>query len=365
LLAFFLESTFLGVWVFGWEKLSKGVHALAIWLVALGANISALWILIANSFMQQPVGYSLRNGRAEMTDFFALLFNPNLRSQFPHVVAAGLLTAAFFIIGISDYHLMRKNQVEVFRRSFEIAAVVGALAGIVVILNGHAQAQHMVQAQPMKMASAEALWRTESPASFSLLTIGDLSQRKEVFSIRLPRMLCLLAYNRLDCTVEGIYDLQQKYAAQYGPGDYIPPVAFTYWTFRAMVGSGFLLFGLAMLALFLMRKDIAFVSPPILRIFIWAIALPYLANTSGWLLTELGRAPWVVYGLMKIENAASKAVSAGEVLATLVGFTLVYGLLMVADIYLLSKYARAGFQPGAENAELPGEQAPSLLAAQD
>ena len=364
LLAFFLESTFLGVWVFGWDKLSKGMHALAIWLVAIGSNISALWILIANSFMQEPVGYVLNNGRAEMNDFFALLLNPNVLVQFPHTVMAGFTTAAFFVMGISAYHLIKKNNVTVFRRSFQIAAIVGMIAIVLVILNGHSQAQHMVATQPMKMAATEALWNTEEPASFSILTIGDLAQRNDVFSLRIPRLLCLLAYDQLDCKIEGINDLQKVFEQQYGPGDYIPPVAFTYWTFRLMVGSGFLMAALALYALFMTMGEMFEDRPRVLRLFLLAMVLPYLATSTGWLLTELGRAPWVVYGLMKIEDAISPTVSGLEVLITLVGFTLIYGALMVADIYLLTKYAKAG--PSAEqSAEIASDAAPALVGAQD
>ncbi len=363
LLAFFLESTFLGVWIFGWERLSKGMHAAAIWLVAIAANISAVWILIANSFMQEPVGYALRNGRAEMTDFFALIFNPNMWVMVPHTITAGFATGAFFVMGISAYHLIRKHQTDLFRRSFQIAAIFGLFASILVAINGHDQAQHMVKTQPMKMAAAEALWRTESPASFSLLTIGDLTQREDVFSIRLPRMLCMLAYNQLDCSVEGIYDLQAKYEQQYGPGNYIPPIAIAYWSFRLMVGAGFAMIGLALWGLFLILGEILEQRPRALRIFVWAILLPYLANTFGWLLTELGRAPWVVYGLMTVEDGVTTVVGAPLVLASLVGYTLVYGALMVVTIYLLRKFARAGVPDLPVDDDLGAQ--PALIAAQD
>ena len=244
LLAFFLESTFLGLWIFGWDKLSKRAHAIVMWLVAIGSNISALWILIANSFMQEPVGYVLRNGRAEMDDFAAVVFNPNIWVQFPHVFTAGLATAAFFVLGISAYHLAKKRETDLFKRSFQIAAIIGTMAIILVALGGHSQAQHMVQTQPMKMAAAEALWTTEDPASFSLITIGDLTQRNEIFSIRIPFALSLLATDQLTGEVKGIYDLQSEYEALYGPGNYIPPVAVIYWSFRLMVGAGFALVAL-------------------------------------------------------------------------------------------------------------------------
>jgi cytochrome bd ubiquinol oxidase subunit I len=343
LLAFFLESTFIGIWLFGWDKLSKGLHAATMWLVAIGANSSAIWILIANSFMQEPVGYVLRNGRAEMDDFFALLFNPHVFVQVPHVIMSGLTTAAFFILGISAYHLLRrgKNR-EAFRLSFQIGAIVGLLATIWAVMSGHSQAQHMVQVQPMKMAAAEALWDTEDPAAMSLFTVGNESERRDVFAIRIPRLLSLLAYNQLDGTVEGINDLQAAYVAQYGPGDYVPPVAISYWSFRIMVGLGFLMLALTAYALFLVMGEQLDSPPRLLFIFPWLILLPYLANTAGWILTEVGRMPWVVFGLIRVEEAISPIVTTGMLWTSLVGFTLLYGVLMVADVYLLRKFARSG-----------------------
>jgi cytochrome d ubiquinol oxidase subunit I len=359
LLAFFLESTFLGVWIFGWDRLSRKTHLAAIWLVALGTNVSALWILIANSFMQQPVGFAIENGRAVMTDFFSLILNPNVWVMFPHTVTAGFVTAAFFVIGISAYHLRRKADVDGFRRSFQIAAIIGSISIVLVILNGHSQAQHMVEVQPMKMAAAEALWNSEDPAPLSLLTIGDLSQRREVWSVRLPSALSLLAFNQLYGEVKGIYDLQAEYEATYGPGDYIPPVAFVYWSFRIMVGAGLLLLVLGIYALFLVMGESVTQRARSLRFFPIAIFLPYLANTTGWLMTEIGRVPWVVFGLMKLDQAVSPTVPGGMVLTSLVLFTLVYAVLMAADIYLLTKYARAGLS-GAEIEIEPPAPEPDL-----
>ena len=342
LLTFFLESTFLGVWFFGWDRLPKRVHLASIWLVAIGSTLSALWILIANSFMQQPVGYVLRNGRAEMSDFLALITNPNIWVQFPHVLFSGVVTAGFFVLGISAWHLYHKSNPDFFRRSFQLASLYASIGIVMVILIGHSQAQHMVQTQPMKMASAEALYQTESPASFSLVTIGDLTQRREVFAIRLPALLSLLAYNQFTGEVKGINDLQAEYQGTYGPGDYIPPVALIYWSFRGMVGAGFLMAFLALVALYLVMRDKVEGSRLLLRFLPWAILLPYLANTTGWLMTELGRAPWIVFGLMKIDAAVSPAavVSVVSILITLLLFTVVYGGLIVVTIYLLQRYAR-------------------------
>ena len=343
LLAFFLEATFLGIWIFGWDKLSKSLHAAAMWVVAIGSNMSALWILIANSFMQQPVGYTIRNGRAEMTDFFVLITNPNVRFQFPHVIAAGITTAAFFVLGISAYHLLRKSSdLEVFRRSFRIAVVYAVIGTVLVILVGHGQTQHMIGTQPMKMAAAEALMETEDPASFSLLSIVNEADMTDVFSIRIPGLLSFLAYNTFQGEVKGIHELQITYQDLYGPGNYVPPVAVSYWTFRLMVGAGFLMALLALVGLYLVFKQRFEQQRLYLTLLMPAMALPYVANTTGWLLTELGRQPWIVFGLQKTEDAVSPAVSAGMVLFSLATFTVLYGALMVADIYLLSKYAKSG-----------------------
>jgi cytochrome d ubiquinol oxidase subunit I len=346
LLAFFLESTFLGIWIFGWDKLSRGAHAAVMWLVAIGSNLSALWILIANSFMQQPVGYVINNGRAEMTDFFALLTNPNVWVQFPHVVTAGITTAGFFVLGVSAYHLRRhyleaeSSNHAMFARSFRIAMIYAMVGAIAVILVGHSQAQHMVQSQPMKMAAAEALWESENPASFSILTIGNEPQRRDVVAFRIPGALSFLAYNRFSGEVKGIKELQAAYENEYGPGNYVPPVAVSYWTFRLMAGAGFLMLFLGLLGLYLMLKEKYETSPRYLRLLTWAMVLPYLANTTGWLFTEIGRQPWIVFGLQKTSDAVSPSVAGGAVLFTFVAFAGVYAILIVADVYLLNKYAK-------------------------
>jgi len=340
LLAFFLESTFLGLWFFGWDKLSKRVHLATIWLVALGSNLSALWILLANSFMQQPVGYVLRNNRAEMNDFLALATNPNIFTQYPHVFFSGIATAGFFVLGISAWHLLRKSNVEFFRASTRLALAFALIGSVMVGVVGHAQGQHMVQTQPMKMAAAEALWNSENPAAFSLIAFFDENTRTELFSIRIPALLSFLSYNQFTGEVKGINQLQAEYAKKYGAGNYIPPITLNFWSFRIMVGVGTLMALLAALGVFLLWRKKFETTPLVLRLLPWAILLPYIANTTGWLLTELGRQPWIVFGLMKTEDAASKSVTGGDVLLSLILFTLIYGVLMAFDIYLLIKYAR-------------------------
>jgi len=341
LLAFFMESTFLGIWLFSWEQLNKKLHAALIWMVTLGSYLSAFWILVANSFMQEPVGYAMHNGRAEMNDFFALLTNPHLWVQFPHVAAGGLITGAFFVVGISAYQFLKKTKErDFFRRSMTIGLCVALLGSIVVGLSGHLQGQGIVRSQPMKMASMEALWNTESPASFSLFTIGDQKTHSDIFAIKVPSILSFLAYDSFTTPVTGINDLQARYVKLYGPGDYVPPVIITYWGFRLMVGAGMLMALLATLGLFLLAKKQLLNRRWLLWTFVGAIALPYIANTTGWMFTEMGRQPWLVFGVLKTADGVSPNVTPAMVLTTLIVFIILYAILAVVDVFLLSKFAR-------------------------
>ncbi len=345
LLAFFLESTFIGIWIFGWDRLRPSVHALAMWLVAIGTSISAFWILTANSFMQEPTGYSIVHGRAEMTNFFALLGNPQVWVEFPHAIYASFTTAAFFVAGISAYFLLRKKHIEIFRSSLKIAVVLGAVASILLAVNGDAQAKHLVVAQPMKMAAAEAVWHTTTgPAAWNIIAGIDQSGGRNTFAIQIPRVLSLL-----DGTnhFTGIDELQAQEVQKYGPGNYIPPVATTFWSFRVMVLTGGILILLALYGVYLLARRHAFEGRTrYLKLLPWAMALPYIANTSGWIMTEIGRQPWVVYGLQSTAQGVSNTVPAGDVATTLIGFTLIFVIIAAAEVYLMVKYAKAG--PDAE-----------------
>lgn len=344
LAAFFIESTFLGIWIFGWDKLPKKVHLASIWLVTIASNLSAFWILTANSFMQNPQGYVLNNGRAEMVDFGALLTNPYLWNQFPHVVTAGLTTGAFFVMGISAYHLAKKKDVAIFKTSFKYGAIVGLVATLLVAGIGHMQGQYLVATQPMKMAAAEAHWETQDPAAFILVAGIDEKNGENTWEVSVPRLLSFLSYNSFSGEVKGLHDLQAEAVAEYGEGNYIPQVAPLFWSFRIMVGAGSLMVLLALLGVFFVWKDnlggTKWYQKWYLRIMLLAIALPYLANSTGWLLAEMGRQPWIVRGLQKTAEGVSTAVPASYMLITLIGFTLLYGVLAVVDVYLLSKYAR-------------------------
>ncbi|HSK23627.1 MAG TPA: cytochrome ubiquinol oxidase subunit I [Egicoccus sp.] len=352
LLAFFLESTFLGLWIFGWDRLPPRLHLASIWLVVLGTHVSAFFILAANSWMHWPVGYEIDpvTGQARLTDFVAVLTNPHLMTQFPHTILAAWATGAFLVLGVSAYYLLRKRDTDVFASSARVAVTIALISSLGVAFVGHAQSQLMTRQQPMKMAAAEALWDTESSAGWSLFAVGDIEQGRNRFNIQIPGALSLLATNSLDGTVEGINDLQAEYEQTYGPGDYRPNIGVTYWSFRLMVGAGMLMIGLAALGLLFSLKGR--IADPDARWTRWwlralplAIGLPILANTTGWLMTEMGRQPWVVFGVMHTADGVSPAVSSSYVLTSLLSFTVVYGVLLVVTLGLLRRQIRTGPPP--------------------
>ncbi len=340
LAAFFIESTFLGIWIFGWDKLPKLLHLISIWLVAFASNLSAFWILVANSFMQNPQGFVLNNGRAEMVNFFDLITNPYVWHQFPHVVTAGITTAGFFVMGISAWHLAKKHDVDFFQKSFKYSVVYGLIGVLAVCGIGHAQGQFLMDVQPMKMAAAEAHWETEDPASFVAIAAIDEEAGENTFSIEIPNMLSFMTYNSFSGEVKGIHDLQAEYEAQYGEGNYVPQVTPLFWSFRAMVGAGGLMVLLTLIGVVLLKTGKLQNSKLYLKVMLFAMALPYIANTTGWLITEMGRQPWIVYGLQKTAEGISTVVPASYILISMVGFTLVYGILAVVDVMLLVKYGK-------------------------
>ncbi|MBS5593987.1 MAG: cytochrome ubiquinol oxidase subunit I [Peptococcus niger] len=348
LAAFFIESTFIGIWVFGWDRLPKKIHCLCIWLVAFASNLSAVWILIANSFMQNPVGYQIvtqDNGmeRAEMSSFSEVITNPYVLHQFPHVFTAGLCTAAFFVLGISAYHLAKGQYKPVFQSSFKLAAVVAIIASLAVAGVGHVQTQYLGQEKPMKLAAMEALWENTEGAPLALFAGIDQENGMNTTEVGIPKMLSFMANNDFNSEVQGINNLQEQYVAQYGDGNYIPDVFSMFWSFRIMVGAGSVMVLLALLALLVAwrKKYHAGGAVNVLyKILLPAMALPYLANTFGWLIAEMGRQPWIVYGLQKTEDAVSTAMPDAYVLITLVGFTLLYLVLAIIDVKLIVKYAK-------------------------
>jgi cytochrome d ubiquinol oxidase subunit I len=357
LVAFFLESVFIGLWVFGAGRLSPRVHLATIWAVALGSIFSAYFILAANSWMQHPVGYRLNkvSGRAEMTSLWAIMTQGNLLEAFAHVISAAIVTAGALVLAVSAYHLLKKNEVELFNHAARISLVVLFVGALSVVTWGHFQGQLVAREQPMKMAAAEAVFETEKPAGLSLFAIGPLEKypSKTSFNIKIPHLLSFLTDWHWSSKIEGVNYWQRDYAKEYGAGNYKPIVAVNYWSFRLMAGIGFFFMAWSALGLWLTRRGTLERSRRFLSWSIPLLALPFLANTFGWLLREVGRQPWVVEGLLKTSDAFSHAVSVQAVAFTLAGFVLVYTLLAAVEAGLIVYVVKRGPAPPASKGEQP------------
>ncbi|HYA02277.1 MAG TPA: cytochrome ubiquinol oxidase subunit I [Syntrophobacteria bacterium] len=337
--SFFLESTFIAVWAFGWNRLSAKAHAVTIWLVAVAASLSAVWILIANSWMQHPVGYTIRNGRAELTDFLAVVTQRFAVLTFLHTVTAAYILAGFFVMGVSAYHILRRQHTEFFTKSFRIALTFTLIFSCFEVFEGHLHGALLNATQPTKLAAMEAHWETTQRAPLHLFAIPDPENERNVVEIgKIPLVLSLLATHSPDGVVRGLKAF---------PKDERPSVWLTFFPFRIMVGLAALFVLLALVGWF--KRDKLESSPGYLRIMVYAIPLPYLACTLGWTLTELGRQPWIVYGLMRTKDAVSP-IAASQVGTSLVAFIVVYSLLGLAAFLLIAKYARKGPEPAAASA---------------
>ncbi len=384
LLAFFLESTFLGIWIFGWGRLPEKLHVGAIWLVHIGTVLSAYFILAANSFMQNPVGFRFNpaTGRAEMADFWAVLTNKVQLVTFPHVIASAYMVGGAVVMGVALW-LMRKHagtpDVSMYRKATKLGAVVALVASLGVIVTGDIQGKIMTEVQPMKMAAAEGLYTTTSNAPFSVLSVGSLDGSEATRIIEIPGLLSFMATGSFDGTVEGINDLQgserakaEAVAAQYGPQvaalataeSYAPLIPLTYWSFRFMMGLGFLTMFFAAITLWGIRRG----RVPASTWWVWVAVLtplaPVFANSWGWIFTEVGRQPWIVYGLMNTSTGVSPSVSTGEVWFSMIAYTLVYAVLAVIEVKLFLTYVRRGADPFEEPVDPAekGEDAPLEFA---
>jgi cytochrome d ubiquinol oxidase subunit I len=367
ILAFFLESTFLGLWVFGWERLPKRVHLACIWAVAVGSMLSAMFILIANSWMQHPVGYKLNSqGQAVLTNIWALLVNPTFVWGYAHVILASLVTGCLVMLAVSAWYLRKGEHVQSFHRTAKVALIVLIPTIVIQLSVGNQLGEIEARYQPMKIAAAEALWNSCQPCSFSAAQVGGFSQSNESATeiLAIPHLLSVLATGTWSGPVTGLNQLQAQYQKKYGPGNYIPNVAIQYWSIRVMAGLGSLVLLLALWGGYLLQRGRLQRSRLFLWISVWAVITPFLMNTAGWLLTESGRQPWIVQGLQKTVNSNSPSVSATEIWISLAVFVLSYIVLGAADLVLMLRYSRHGLaHADAEAAEPsggPGAAAPAL-----
>lgn len=347
LAAFFVESTFLGLWIFGWGRLSERVHLACIWAVAGSTALSAFFILAANSWMQHPVGYEMVDGKPELTSIFAVLGNSTALYAFAHTLLAAAITMSMLVISISAWHLLRGNENEVFGRSLRVALPLLAVAATVTVIVGHFNGILMTEQQPMKMAAADAVFETKDGAGLSLFATGDFKSNPEGLNrnVEIPNALSYITTGYPNGEIQGINDINREYQEKYGPGEYAPVVAVAYWSWRVMLGIGFLAAVLGYIGWWLSRKGRLESSRRYLKFMVFAAVLPFLANSAGWIFTEMGRQPWVVFGMLKTSDAGSPAVSTFEVLVTLIGFTLLYLVLAVIAGKVFVSKARKGPDP--------------------
>ncbi|MGW7046706.1 cytochrome ubiquinol oxidase subunit I [Streptomyces avermitilis] len=369
LIAFFFESTFIGLWIFGWDKLPKKIHLACLWMVSIGTILSAYFILAANSWMQHPVGYRINKekGRAELTDFWQVLTQNTTLTQVFHTLSASFLTGGAFMVGIAAYHLSRKKHIPVMKTSLRLGLVTVVIAGLLTAVSGDFLGKVMFKQQPMKMAAAEALWDGQDSAPFSIFAYGDVDKGHNTVAIEVPGILSFLSSDSFTSYVPGINDTNKAEQEQFGPGDYRPNIPVAFWGFRWMIGFGMASFAIGLAGLWLTRKK--FMLPQQLRVgddevphlvlfknkalgptlttWYWRIAIltlgfPLIANSWGWIFTETGRQPWAVYGVLRTRDAVSPGVSQGEVLTSMIIFTSLYAILAVIEVKLLAKYVKAG-----------------------
>ena len=341
LTAFFLESTFLGIWVFGWDKLSPKLHCACIWIVAIGSNLSAFWILVANSFMQHPVGFVINNGRAEMTDVPALVTNPYVIGEFSHTLFSGIATAGFLVLAVCAWKILHD---EASRHAFTQVLKAGTLftfIGIVGVMgSGHLHAQYLAQANPMKLSSMEALWENANPAPFAVFANIDQEKHQNTSEFLIPNAFSFMLYNKPTGEVKGINTLQQEESRLYGPGEYRPDVTGLFWSFRIMLAAGGLMMLAVLAAGFLAWTDRPLAIPSFLHVLPWLLPLPFIANSVGWFIAEAGRQPWIVVGLQRTADAVSPNLTGTDVWLTMIGFTVIYLLLAIAALYIAVRFIR-------------------------
>lgn len=366
LIAFFLESTFIGLWIFGWGRLPKRIHLATIWLTAIATMLSAYFIILANGFMQHPVGYTVNHatGRAELTNIFAVLFNPIALLGFVHTVLGAITTGGMLVIAISGYLMLRGRGGQVASRSMRMALPFALVAVSLTMFVGDSQGRVLVNQEPMKMAAAEAVCNSGHGESFSIFSVAGFTDNpcpNHISSIRIPHLLSLIEDLSWNGNIRGIDQIQAAERAQYGPGNYVPPVGVEYWTFRLMIGAGMLMALITLVGVVLVRRR----QLERARWFKWlallGVPLPILANWCGWIFTEVGRQPWVVFGLLKTADANSPNVGLGSIIFTLAGYIVIYSVLIATGAWLM--WREVGHGPESDDA--PTTQPPGAAPKPD
>jgi cytochrome d ubiquinol oxidase subunit I len=355
LAAFFLESTFLGLWIFGWNRLPPRIHLATLWIAVVGTWLSGYFILMANSWMQQPVGYKIVNGEAHLTSVWALLTNGFGLRAYLHTMLAGLIFGSTVMLGIGCWHLLRRHDVDLFRRAVKLALIVAVPVTLLQLVVGNRFGAAVTKAQAMKIAASEAQWNTCQPCGFSLFQIGGFTSQDPTpsFSITIPRVLSYMATGSFSGQVQGLNQLQAQEQKAYGPGNYMPNVRVIYWAMRVMAYMGVLLFLVAATGAWLYWRKKLERARWFQRTAIAAIAFPYIAATAGWILTEMGRQPWIVQGLLKTSQANSPNVGVWWLGISLTVFVTLYVVLGVVDFILMRRYARPSLPPRRETVPQP------------
>ncbi|KRL02471.1 cytochrome ubiquinol oxidase subunit I [Liquorilactobacillus capillatus] len=347
LLAFFMESTFLGLWIFTWKMVSPKLHVVFIWLVTFASGISAFWILAANSFMQHPTGYTLKDGHAVMNDFGALLTNAQLWYEFSHVIAGAVTMGGMILAGLSAFQLLKRknNEMSFYKKSLRLGLLITLVGSLSVLMSGDLQMKALVKEQPMKFAATEGLYRdTPDPAALTMIAWANENQHKRVFGVELPYALSILAYNKFSGSIKGMNSINKQLVKKYGQRNYYPPVNTLFWSFRIMVGFGLLMLLVAILGLFFTRKKKQLLYRQ--KWMLWILGLctfiPFVANTAGWLVTELGRYPWTVYGVFTIKQSVSPNVSVTSLLISNTIYFLLFSGLAITMIALIIRELKKG-----------------------
>ena len=346
ILAFFLESSFLGIMLFGERRVSKGVYWFSSLMVAVGSTLSGFWIVVANSWQQTPAGFHIVNGRAELVDFWAAVFNPSTVPRYLHTIDGALIAGAFFVMGLSAWFLLRGEHREFARKSLNMALVVAFLASVMQLPLGHFHAVQVAETQPAKLAAFEGLWETQTNAPLLVMGLPNPEQRRTDFAIGLPGVLSIGVGGSTETEVAGLNDF---------PEEEWPPLLVSFFNFHFMVGLGLYFIGLTALGLLLLWRQRLHENRLFLRVALLSIPLPVIANELGWIAAEVGRQPWIVYGLMRTDQAFSTAVPAGQILASLVMFGVIYSLLFCVWIFLLRRKLLKG----------PESEIPTDIASQE